>query len=95
MPVTPEDVRYMANLARLQLTEQETASLQEDMNSILEYMELLNKVDTTHVAPLEHVFEESSVFRADKAAPPLDHELSLKNAPDADADHFRVPKVIE
>lgn len=95
MPVTPEDVRYMANLARLQLTEQETTSLQQDMNAILEYMELLNKVDTTHVAPLEHVFEEALGLRTDRAYPPLDHELSLKNAPDADADHFRVPKVIE
>jgi aspartyl-tRNA(Asn)/glutamyl-tRNA(Gln) amidotransferase subunit C len=95
MSVTREDVAYVANLARLQLDENETELLVRDMNQILEYMELLNQVDTENIAPLEHVIETSTELRKDEALPALDHDLALKNAPDADADYFRVPRVIE
>jgi len=95
MSISKEEVLYVAHLARLRLTEEETERLAGDMNQILEYMELLNQVDTSGVEPLEHVLEPDSSLRADKALPPLDHEEALKNAPDADADYFRVPKVIE
>jgi aspartyl-tRNA(Asn)/glutamyl-tRNA(Gln) amidotransferase subunit C len=95
MSVSEKEVRYVADLARLQLTEDEVKNLAADMNNILEYMELLNELDTTNVAPLEHVIELDSRLRADEAKPPLSHEDALKNAPDADSDYFRVPKVIE
>ena len=95
MSVTREDVSYIANLARLSLSEEESRRLMNDMNKILDYMELLNKVDTDNVEPLEHVIELHTPFRKDVAEKPLDHELALKNAPDADADFFKVPKVIE
>ncbi len=95
MSVTLKDVTYMANLARLQLTDEEARALVKDMNDILGYMDLLEQVDTTNVPPLEHVTDTETGFRPDKALPPLDHELALKNAPDADADHFRVPRVID
>jgi aspartyl-tRNA(Asn)/glutamyl-tRNA(Gln) amidotransferase subunit C len=95
MSVTRDDVLYMANLARLNLPEEEVAQLSRDMNKILQYMELLNKVDTENVPPLLHVMESDARFREDKALAPLDHELALKNAPDADSDYFRVPRVIE
>jgi len=95
MSVTKDDVLYVANLARLKLSDDETTLLMRDMNQILEYMELLNQVDTSDVEPLEHVIEISPRLRKDEALPPLNHELALKNAPDADADYFRVPKVIE
>jgi len=95
MSVTKDDVLYVANLARLKLSDEETTQLMRDMNQILEYMELLNQVDTSDVEPLEHVIEISPRLRKDKALEPLNHELALKNAPDADADYFRVPKVIE
>ncbi len=95
MSVTLEDVRYMANLARLQLSDDEARSLVRDMNDILGYMELLGQVDTSHVPPLEHVTDAKAGFRTDRALPPLDHEAALKNAPDADSDYFRVPRVID
>ena len=95
MSVTRDDVAYVANLARLRPDEKETELLVRDMNQILEYMELLNQVDTSGVEPLEHVIELPTRLRKDEALPPLNHEAALKNAPDADADHFRVPKVIE
>ena len=95
MSVTKNDVAYIANLARLRLTEDETAQYQTDLNSILGYIDLLNQVDTQHVEPLEHVSNPPVSYRKDVTTPALDHELALKNAPDADSDYFRVPKVIE
>lgn len=95
MSVTEKEVQYIANLARLQLNEEEVKSFADDMNKILGYMELLNEVDTEHVEPLEHVIDLKSRLRKDEAQKPLSHEDALKNAPDADSDYFRVPKVIE
>lgn len=95
MSVTQKDVYYMANLARLRLTEEEAQTLQKDMNGILGYMEQLNELDTDDVQPLEHVTDLTVRFRKDEAKAPLDHEQALKNAPDADSDYFRVPRVIE
>lgn len=95
MAVSEKDVRYIADLARLQLSVNEVQSLKNDMNKILGYMDLLNELDTTNVAPLEHVVDLDHRLRKDVAKPPLAHEDALKNAPDADSDYFRVPKVIE
>ncbi len=95
MSVSEKDVQYIANLARLQVTNEEAKMYAKDMNSILEYMEQLNEVDTSNVEPLNHVIDLESRFREDEAKEPLSHEDALKNAPDADSDYFRVPKVIE
>lgn len=95
MAVTNKDVKYVAGLARLQLSEEEIEQLKGDMNQILEYMDTLNELDTTHVEPLEHISEVNISFRKDEANEPIPHEDALKNAPDADSDYFRVPRVIE
>lgn len=95
MSVSEKEVHYVANLARLRLSDEEAQQLAGDMNQILGYMELLNELDTTDVQPLEHVIEMESRLRADESMEPLSHEDALKNAPDADSDYFRVPKVIE
>jgi aspartyl-tRNA(Asn)/glutamyl-tRNA(Gln) amidotransferase subunit C len=95
MSVNENDVRYMADLARLQLSEDEVKSFTGDMNKILGYMEQLEELDTSDVEPLEHVIDLESRLRTDKAEKPLSHDDALKNAPDADSDYFRVPKVIE
>lgn len=96
MSVTKEEVYYVANLAMLQLKESEAEGLQKDMNKILGYIDTLNELDTSDIEPLEHVMEiTASTFRKDIAKEPLSHEEALKNAPDADSDYFRVPRVIE
>ena len=95
MAVTKSDVEYVADLARLEPGEEEKEQLVNDMNEILEYMELLGEVDTSNVEPLKHVTELHAPLRSDKAQTPLDHSEALKNAPNADSDYFRVPKVIE
>ncbi len=95
MSVTKDDVHYVAHLARLQLNDKEAEGLTEDMNNILGYIDTLNEVDTTNVEPLEHVTELTAPLRKDEAKEPINHEEALKNAPDADSDFFRVPRVIE
>ena len=95
MSVTKEDVQYIAELARLRLDVKEAESIQKDLNQILGYMKKLEELDTTNVEPLEHVLEMEFRTRKDVPEPPLSHEEAMKNAPDADSDYFRVPKVIE
>lgn len=95
MSVTNDDVRYVADLARLQFSDEETKKLAGEMSKILDFMETLEEVDTSGVEPLEHVIELEYRFRDDKKGASLSHEKALKNAPDADTDYFRVPRVIE
>lgn len=95
MSVTRKDVYYIANLARLQLSDKEAEELVKDMNKILDYMADLEEVDTSGVEPLDHVTDLEYRFRKDEALEPVDHKEALKNAPDADSDYFRVPRVIE
>lgn len=95
MSVEDNDVKYVANLARLQLTDEEATRFKRDLNKILEHMETLNELDTEGIEPLEHVTDATAPLRRDQALPPLGHNDALKNAPDADSDYFRVPKVIE
>lgn len=95
MSVTKDDVTYVAHLARLQLSGKEAESLTKDMSKILDYMATLEELDTSDVEPLEHVIDLEYRFRMDEAKEPLSHEEALKNAPDADTDYFRVPRVIE
>ena len=95
MSVTKEDVKYVADLANLQFNDEETEKMAGEMSKILDFMETLEEVDTTDVEPLEHVIDLEYRFREDKAKQPLSHEEALKNAPDADTDYFRVPRVIE
>lgn len=95
MSVTKQDVQYIANLARLQLSDEEAEGLMKDMNKILDYMADLEELDTSDIEPLDHVTDLEYRFRKDEAKEPVDHEDALKNAPDADSDYFRVPRVIE
>ena len=95
MSVTKKDVDYVADLARLQLDDDERESLASDMSQILDYMTTLEEVDTSDVEPLEHVIDLEYRLRDDDAKEPLSHEDALKNAPDADTDYFRVPGVLD
>jgi aspartyl-tRNA(Asn)/glutamyl-tRNA(Gln) amidotransferase subunit C len=95
MSVSEKQLEYIANLARLTVPADQKERLLSDMNNILAYIDQLNELDTTHVEPLVHVIDLPVSFRRDEAKEPLPHTDALKNAPDADSDYFRVPKVIE
>jgi aspartyl-tRNA(Asn)/glutamyl-tRNA(Gln) amidotransferase subunit C len=96
MRITDKDVNYVADLANLELTAEERLRMVDDLNSILEYINRLNELDTAHVPPMtQTTFESGDAMRDDAFKPCLAHEVALENAPDSDGDFFKVPKVIE
>ena len=88
-------VRHVAKLARLDLTGAEVATFTTQLSAILEYIQKLNELDTTDVAPLAHCLPVHNVFREDQIMESLDHESALANAPDRDEDFFKVPKILD
>ncbi len=84
----------MALLARLELSEAEEERMTGQMNSILEYMDKLNQLDTKDIPPTTHAIQLQNVFRPDSVQPSLDRKESLENAPGTDGVKFVVPKVI-
>ena len=94
MSVTKKDVEYIAQLAKLEFTEDEKEKFTHQLNQILQYVEQMNKLDTTNVEPLSHVIELSNVFRSDEVKPSISTEEALKNAPAKTDEFFKVPKVI-
>lgn len=98
MKITEKDVRYVAALANLELSQQEAAQFAADLDSILGYVEKLNELDTSQVQPMAQVLydaPEELTLRADQALPGFPQEKSLSNAPESGAGHFKVAKVIE
>lgn len=94
MPVSKEEVKKIAELARLEFSESEIEKYTVEMNNILGYVEKLNELDTSKVEPLSHPIENTNVFRDDKIIPSTERDEALKNAPDKTSEHFKVPKVI-
>jgi aspartyl-tRNA(Asn)/glutamyl-tRNA(Gln) amidotransferase subunit C len=94
MAVTLKDVEHIAKLAKLEFTDEEKEKFTHQLNQILEYVEHMNKLDTSAVEPLLHVIELSNVFRADEVKESISTEEALKNAPSKTEKFFKVPKVI-
>jgi aspartyl-tRNA(Asn)/glutamyl-tRNA(Gln) amidotransferase subunit C len=111
MKVTEKDVSYVAELANLDLTAEERARMLRDLNSILEYVDRLNELDTSGVEPMAQVSDRYGVDVSRQGSerfayavrddikeglrPSLPHEEAVGNAPDTDGTFFEVPKVIE
>lgn len=111
MKVTEKDVAYVADLANLELSSEERVGMVRDLNSILDYIERLNELDTSKVEPMAQVADRYGVEQSKQSSEKfayayrddvleglrksLSHEVALENAPDADGTFFRVPKVIE
>ena len=94
MSVTINDVKYIANLARLNFEEKELESFTSQFNEILSFFEKLNELDTENIEPLSHPNPNQNVFRDDKPKSSSSQEEALKNAPDRSDEFFKVPKVI-
>lgn len=95
MPVSVEEVERIAKLALLKLSSQEKEKFTKQLNLILEYMQQLNRIDTSNVEPMSHPLGLTNVFREDEVQPSLPVDEALKNAPDKSGNYFRVPKVIQ
>jgi len=88
-------VRKVAQLGRLDLSDAEIADITSQLSGILGYIEKLNEVDTSNVEPLAHCLPVSNVFRADEIKESLGTEKTLANAPESDEDFFKVPKILD
>jgi aspartyl-tRNA(Asn)/glutamyl-tRNA(Gln) amidotransferase subunit C len=107
MRITEKDVTYVADLANLELTDQERQRMLKDLNSILDYIDRLNELDTADVPPMAQIADKfggaeqpgsekfAYALRDDVLVPCLPHVEALKNAPATDGEFFKVPRVIE
>ena len=111
MKVTEKDVSYVADLANLELSGDERVAMVRDLNSILDYIDRLNELDTLNVEPMAQVSDRYGVDESKQGSErfsyayredvveglrkSLTQDAALANAPDADGTFFRVPKVIE
>ena len=95
MKLNRKDVEHVALLSRLELSENELDKFTGQLDAILEYIDVLNQVDTSAVEPMAHVLEIRNVMRADQVQPSLPREAALQNAPDAEDGFFKVPKIVE
>ena len=98
MKLTEEQVRYVAGLANLRLTEEEVARMTRDLDGIFEHIDKLNEVDTSNVPPMAQVLfaaDETATLRPDVEQFGLTNEEALANSALSGAGHYKVPKVIE
>lgn len=98
MKITEDEVRYVAELANLKLSDSEVQKFQADLDEILVHIDRLNDIDTSQVEPMSQVLydaEETATLRPDRERPGLGTQLALANAPLAGGGYFKVPEVIK
>jgi aspartyl-tRNA(Asn)/glutamyl-tRNA(Gln) amidotransferase subunit C len=93
--ITDETIEYVGILAKLELSEEEKEQAKKDMTNMLDYIDMLNELDTEGVEPMSHVFPVNNVFREDIVTNGDDKENILSNAPDQKDGSFKVPKTVE
>jgi aspartyl-tRNA(Asn)/glutamyl-tRNA(Gln) amidotransferase subunit C len=95
MSLTPEDVKKIAHLARLNLNEQDISLYTPQLSHILQFIEEMNKVDTTNISPLSHSIDATQRLRPDQVTEPDFRDKFQGIAPSVEAGLYLVPKVIE
>lgn len=93
--IDAEQVRKVAKLARLDLTEAEVEEFTGQLSAILGYVEKMNELDTEGVEPLAHCLAITNCFREDVVTESLGTEVTLANAPETDGEFFKVPKILD
>ena len=95
MKINRQDVEHVALLARLEFSATELDKYTGQLDAILEYIDVLNQVDTTGVEPMAHVLDLKNVTRPDVVRPSLPQDQALLNAPEPENGFFKVPKIME
>ncbi len=94
MKITKDEVMHVANLARLDMDEASIEKFADQIGTILEYVGVLNRVDTQGVTPTSHAISLTNVFREDQEKKTLERDQALANAPQKEDGNFVVPKII-
>lgn len=94
MKITEEIVDHIAHLSRLEFEGESKQAIKQDMERIVNFMEKLQEVDTENVEPLIFMTKEINHLREDEPKVTVSQEEALRNAPKADSDYFRIPKVL-
>lgn len=89
------DVKYIAHLARIHLTEEEVASFQSQLDDVLAYVDQLKALDVSDIEPTAHAIPVRNVLRDDEVRPSLDHATVMRNAPSEVQGQFKVPRIVE
>ncbi len=95
MKITTDEVKYVANLAKLYVDEAEAEKLTGEMESIINFADMLAEIDTESIAPTNHAMKVQNVFREDIVEKSYSQEDILKNAPSQEGGCYLVPKVVE
>lgn len=95
MKIDEAQVRRVALLGRLELSDREVSQFSSQLSAIFEYIEKLNELDTDHVEPLAHCLPVHNVFREDVPKPSLSNDAALENAPEREDEYFKVPKILD
>jgi aspartyl-tRNA(Asn)/glutamyl-tRNA(Gln) amidotransferase subunit C len=95
MEVTDALIENLAHLARLQFNDQEKEEIKKDLQRMISFVEKLKEVDTTGTEPLLHMTDAMNVYREDEVKGSMDKQTALANAPSANENYFKVPKVIK
>ena len=95
MEITKKSVEYVAQLARLEISENEKDMFTEQLSNILDYVDMLNELDTGKVDPTSHVVPLLNVFREDEVKESLKQDEVLNNAPEKENGYFKVPRIID
>jgi len=95
MKISTEDVQKLAHLSRLQLNDSEAEAMKQDLTKILDFVAAIEAMDLEGIEPLVHMTDRENVLREDEPEAVMTHAQAMKNAPDADSDYFRVPRVVE
>ncbi|SDC09251.1 aspartyl/glutamyl-tRNA(Asn/Gln) amidotransferase subunit C [Pelagirhabdus alkalitolerans] len=93
--ISKDQVKHVAHLARLAITDEDAEQMTKDLGDIIHYAELLNELDTTDVEPTTHVLDLKNVMRKDEPRKWIEREDALNNAPDTKNAQFRVPSILE
>jgi aspartyl-tRNA(Asn)/glutamyl-tRNA(Gln) amidotransferase subunit C len=88
------DIKYVANLARIRLTDKEIERFSKQLKDVLKYIDKLKELDITNIQPTSHVLPLKNIFREDVVKSSLNSEEVLKNAPQRKGNFFKVPKVL-
>lgn len=94
MAISEEEVRHVALLARLALTDEQVTTLADELSGILDHVSRIRELELEGVEPTAHAIDVTDVTRADEARPPLPQETALRNAPEAADGFFVIPRIV-